>query len=87
MARNRLDKERLRILRELDVEASLKLFPQAAKVVVGGYNASGRYTDAKETALAGLHRARLIMPNVFTAAEKQASRQWLYDGGWRVDLG
>ena len=83
---NRHKRERLRILKELDVEAALKISPDAAKVVVGGYNASGRYTDRQETALAALHRARMASPQHFNEAERGASRQWLYDRGWLVDM-
>lgn len=83
---NKHKRERLRILRELDVDAAVMAFPDVAKVVVGGYNASGRYTDRNETLLAGPHRARLIWAKHFTDAELAESRQWLFDRGWRVSM-
>lgn len=81
---NALDKEKTRIARELDVEAAFNLAPGAREIVKGGYKDTGQWADAKETALAGLHRARLLQPKHFTAAELLTSRMWLMNNGWRV---
>ena len=80
------NQEKLRILKELDVEAALNGAPGARNVVVGGYKDTGQWADAKETALAGLHRARLMSPNHFTAEERATSTKWLFENGWRVRL-
>ena len=86
MALSERDKEKIRIARELDVEAALNSTPGARDVVVGGYKDTGQWADAKETALAGLHRARLMQPRHFTAEERATSTKWLFEHGWRVRL-
>ena len=65
MAEHRLSKEKHRILRELDVGAAMK--DVARKFI----------PDDEEIALAGLHRARILMRRAFTKAEVAASRKWL----------
>jgi len=78
------DREKLRTLKELDVEAALNGAPGARDVVKGGYKDTGQWANAKETALAGLHRARLMSSNHFTAEERATSTKWVFENGWRV---
>jgi len=75
------DAEKIRITRALDVDAAL------AGVSVkppGGYKDTGEWAGQREVALAGLHRARIAQPRHFSKAERQRSKQWLLDNGWRV---
>lgn len=67
-----LSKEGLRILKELDVDASLKVVAHR-----------GFIPDNKEIALAGLHKARLMVSSpTFTEEELQTSRDWLLEKGY-----
>lgn len=64
-------KERLRILKGLDVDAALK------HVATLGF-----IPDTREIALAGLHKARCRQPRYFTREELKASRDWLEEHGY-----
>ena len=72
--------QKLEMLRSLDVEKALSLAPAFLK---GGWKDDGVWADKRETALAGLHKARLRQPAHFTAKEREASREWLLENGWR----
>jgi hypothetical protein len=75
------DSEKLRIARELDVDAALAGSPYTPP---GGYKDTGEYAGQRETVLAGLHRARIMQPRHFSKEERRLSKQWLFDNGWRV---
>lgn len=66
-------KERLRILRELDVDAALK-----------GVASSGFIPDTREIALAGIHKARIVLKQFFTEEQIDYSTNWLIDNGYDV---
>ena len=73
--------QKLEMLRSLDVEKALSLAPAFLE---GGWKDDGVWADQRETALAGLHKARLRQPAHFTAKERAASREWLLKNGWRL---
>ena len=77
-----LTAERHRIARELDVEAALALAPRDVR---GGF-LSGRWRDVRETALAALHRLRLLHAQDFSDLERAESINWLFVEGWSVNL-
>src|SRR5262249_12469889 len=66
-------KERLRILRELDVNAALKAVA-----------AAGFIPDNREIALAGLHKARVVMVKHFTPEQIASSKAWLAGHGYLI---
>lgn len=69
----RLTKETRRILDQMDVDAAL------ANVSVLGFK-----PDTREIAEAGMHKARLKAGGAFTREQRDASRQWLRDHGFKV---
>jgi hypothetical protein len=83
MALSKEDQEKLRIAKALDVPAALA---RSAYKPPGGYKDGGGWADTNEVALAGLHRARLMMPKHFNADERAVSTKWLFENGWRVRL-
>lgn len=42
--------------------------------------------DSDENVLAGAHKARLVVPQ-FTAEEKELSRAWLLEHGFKLGIG
>jgi hypothetical protein len=69
----KLDPEQLRIMKTLDVDASLKAVAR-----------KGFIPDNREIALAGIHKARLRARNAFTRVELDYSRRWLREHGYHV---
>lgn len=79
----RLDPEKLRILRTLDVDAALAPFRK-----LGFPPASDERTGApvseREVVLAGLHKMRIRSGRVFTREEREASRLWLAEHDYDI---
>jgi hypothetical protein len=73
--------KRIDILRRLDVDAALAASPYTPP---GGFKDNGQPADTRETALAGMHKARVSLRDTFTPAERMESVQWLLNNGWRV---
>lgn len=77
----RLDAERIRILRDLDVSAALACTPKKA-YPRGGPKDNGEFADTREIVLAAMHKMRVLHVALFTDDERAASRHWLTANGW-----
>ena len=77
--------ERLRILRELDIDAALKLNPYKPP---GGINEmTGEFDDQRKVVLAGLHKARLMCPKrLLTKEQREDSLLWLMEHGYKREI-
>ena len=71
------------LLRSLDVDKALAVSPYQP---TGGVKDNGAYADTRETALAGMHKARVKAWAHFTTEERTTSKTWLSSNGWRVPL-
>ena len=64
--------------------AFLEAMRIAPPYVKGGCKDDGSRASKRETVTAGLHKARVMQPKVFTPDEVKLSREWLLANGWRV---
>lgn len=68
-----MNKEMLRILKELDVDSALKDVAE-----------KGFLPDTREIALAGLHKARIKASNHFSESDIHYSISWLMDHNYDI---
>jgi hypothetical protein len=69
----RLTKESRRILNEMDVDTAMK------NVAVLGF-----IPDTLEIAEAGRHKVRIIAGSAFTKTQRDESRRWLKEHGFKI---
>lgn len=77
------DKERFRILCELDVDAALQFTPYHPP---GGINQFGQFHDTRFVVLAALHKARVAQRRLFTKQQVDESLAWLQMHGYSPTL-
>jgi len=75
------DARRVMLLRTMDIDWAMRIAPPYVK---GGFKDDGSRASKRETVTAGLHKARVMQPKVFTPDEVKLSRDWLSANGWRV---
>lgn len=73
----KLDPERYRILKEMDIEAGRRVLAELRSVL-------GDPIHGDESILAGMHKARIAAGRTFTKEERAASTSWLLEHGWEV---
>lgn len=66
------DREKIRILNELDIDGA----------IAAAENDNAFIPDTREMVLAGLHKARLAQPSVFSIIQRADSYDWLLNHGY-----
>ena len=79
-----MDEERLRIMRDLDVDAALPSFRKFG-FAPARHPITGMPVPEREVVLCSLHYGRVKDTVNFTSWERAVSRAWLSEHGYRYD--